>query len=72
MTTSLSGEMYVTSHMEAISSGVMGVSSSFFCICIRSSPESFSMIRIDPSENPMSILSKGTSERYLTSPFMAA
>ncbi len=56
----------------AISSGLSGLSSSFFCIWTLRSPLSFSIIMTVSSSNPMSMRSNGASERALTSPLRAA
>ena len=55
----------------AISSGVSGVSTSFFCIRTMSSPLKFWMTMNDSSSKAISILSNGVSERNLMSPFRA-
>ncbi len=62
----------MTLQTSAISSGLIGVSSSFFCIWTLSAPLSFSMIMTVSSSNPMSMRSNGASERALTSPLRAA
>lgn len=48
------------------------MSTSFFWIRVMSFPSKFWTTMMDSSSNQTSSLSKGISERYLTSPFRAA
>ncbi|MBR6038210.1 MAG: hypothetical protein IKP53_05720 [Candidatus Methanomethylophilaceae archaeon] len=61
----------MTSQTSEASWGLISVSSSFFCIWMRSFPSSFSMMRTLSSSNPMSSLSKGISYMYFVSPLSA-